>query len=137
MSQKFQVLRDRSRTHANDFVCATHNLHNRCQFLKICLMLIKVGLTGNHMNNYMWMLLLSSSAAILKISIRLTQVIVVYAVKIIHCRCRRYYIDICGIFMDIVTARVININVIVRILRYWRRRLCRVRADAQIVEIIV
>jgi hypothetical protein len=83
-----------------------HNLYNRRQFLQ-GLMLINIRLSRNHMDDNMWML--SSSAAILKISIRMSQVIVIYAVQIIHCRCWRDNIDVCGIFMNIdvvVVARL-------------------------------
>lgn len=50
-------------------------LHNRRELLER-LMLIKVGLAGNHVNDDMRMLF-SSSGAEVKVSVRLTQVIVI------------------------------------------------------------
>lgn len=62
-------------------------LNNCGQFLK-CLMLVQISLisTGNHVNDYMWMF--SSNRAILQISIRLAQMIIVYAIQVIHSRRR-------------------------------------------------
>lgn len=85
----------------------TNSLYNRGQFLQgLVLIDLLLVLSCDHMNDNVRVL--SSSAAILKISIRLTQVIVIYAVQIIHCRCRRDDIDVCGIFINIVVVVVLR-----------------------------